>query len=210
MYCAFISTLDDYLGEMMTFLKAEGLLEDTIIVFQSDNGHSTEERTFGGGGYCGEYRGAKFSLFEGGIRVPAIISWPGHIPQGEERDQISMNIDWYPTLMDLCGIDISDAPIDGCSLKPVLDDRRAKTPHQTLFFDHTTERWAVRHGDWKLLNNPMDILPNDVHKTIRGHFLVNLKDDPSERTNLAEKYPEKVKELEKLRDSRICYEAGVK
>ena len=210
MYCAFMSTLDDYLGEMMTFLQSEGLLEDTIIIFQSDNGHSTEERTFGGGGYCGEYRGAKFSLFEGGIRVPAIISWPGHIPEGESRDQMAMNIDWYPTLMDYCGIDYSDAALDGLSLKQVLGNARAKSPHQTLFFDTNPDRWAVRHGDWKLLNNPTDALPNDVRNHIPGYFLVNLKDDPSERTNLAEKYPEKVKELEKLRENRVLYEAGVK
>lgn len=113
MYAAFVSTFDDYLGELRTFLDAQGLTDDTIIVFQSDNGHSTEVRTFGGGGYCGDYRGGKFSLFEGGIRVPAVISWPGHLPAGEVRDQVAMNIDWFPTLLDLCGLDASGIDVDG-------------------------------------------------------------------------------------------------
>ena len=78
MYAAFVSTFDDYLGELRTFLAAEGLADNTILIFQSDNGHSMEERTFRGGGYSGPYRAGKFSLFEGGIRVPAIIRLPRH------------------------------------------------------------------------------------------------------------------------------------
>lgn len=120
MYAAFVSTFDDYLGELRTFLDAQGLTDDTIIVFQSDNGHSTEVRTFGGGGYCGDYRGGKFSLFEGGIRVPAVISWPGHLPAGEVRDQVAMNIDWFPTLLDLCGLDASGIDVDGASIVPLI------------------------------------------------------------------------------------------
>ena len=89
---------------MCRFLTSQGLDENTVIIFQSDNGHSTEVRTFGGGGYCGDYRGGKFSLFEGGIRVPAIVSWPGHFPEGETRDQVAMNIDWFPTIVELCGL----------------------------------------------------------------------------------------------------------
>lgn len=65
MYAAFVSTFDDYLGELRTFLAAEGLADNTILVFQSDNGHSMEERTFRGGGYSGPYRSGKFSMFEG-------------------------------------------------------------------------------------------------------------------------------------------------
>ena len=73
MYAAFVSTFDDYLGELCRFLTSQGLDENTVIIFQSDNGHSTEVRTFGGGGYCGDYRGGKFSLFEGGIQVRLLL-----------------------------------------------------------------------------------------------------------------------------------------
>ena len=82
-YAAFVSTLDENLGRLLARLDELGLRENTIVVFQSDNGHSTEERAFFGGGSAGPYRGAKFSLFEGGIRLPAIISWPGHLPEGQ-------------------------------------------------------------------------------------------------------------------------------
>lgn len=113
MYAAFVSTFDDYLGRLRAFLRERGLEENTLVILQSDNGHSTEVRTFGGGGYCGDYRGGKFSLFEGGIRVPAIVSWPGHLPQGETRDQTAMNIDWFPTILELCGLDASGIDVDG-------------------------------------------------------------------------------------------------
>ena len=93
MYAAFVSTFDDYLGELRTFLAAEGLADNTILIFRSDNGHSMEERTFRGGGYSGPYRAGKFSLFEGGIRVPALICWPKELPQGEVRDQVANTAD---------------------------------------------------------------------------------------------------------------------
>ena len=79
-------------------LEQRGLTENTIIVFQSDNGHSTEERAHHGGGFTGPFRGAKQSLFEGGIRVPAAISWPGKIKPNQVRDQFVSVVDWMPTL----------------------------------------------------------------------------------------------------------------
>ena len=81
LYAAFLSTMDERIGRLMAKLDALGLRERTIVIVQSDHGHSTEERAHFGGGSAGPYRGAKFSLFEGGIRVPAIVSWPGHLPQ---------------------------------------------------------------------------------------------------------------------------------
>ncbi|MDP6721930.1 MAG: sulfatase-like hydrolase/transferase, partial [Pirellulaceae bacterium] len=93
MYAAFVSTTDEKIGELLAKVEELGLTDDTIVVFQSDHGHSMEVRTFGGGGNAGPYRGAKFSLFEGGIRVPAMISWPGHLPQGEVRDQMAVSVD---------------------------------------------------------------------------------------------------------------------
>ena len=205
MYAAFVSTFDDYLGELRTFLDAQGLTDDTIIVFQSDNGHSTEVRTFGGGGYCGDYRGGKFSLFEGGIRVPAVISWPGHLPAGEVRDQVAMNIDWFPTLLDLCGLDASGIDVDGASIVPLIRDGAAASPHDVLHFDFE-KQWAVRRGDWKLICNAIDVLPNDRNKTLEGLYLTNLKIDRTESENLIDRYPEKAQELLAL---RRAYEASL-
>ena len=205
MYAAFVSTFDDYLGELRTFLDAQGLTDDTIIVFQSDNGHSTEVRTFGGGGYCGDYRGGKFSLFEGGIRVPAVISWPGHLPAGEVRDQVAMNIDWFPTLLDLCGLDALGIDVDGASIVPLIRDGAAASPHDVLHFDFERQ-WAVRRGDWKLICNAIDVLPNDRNKTLEGLYLTNLKIDRTESENLIDRYPEKAQELLAL---RRAYEASL-
>jgi arylsulfatase A len=199
MYAAFVSTFDDYLGDLTTFLRAHKMLENTIIILQSDNGHSTEVRTFGGGGYCGNYRGAKFSLFEGGIRVPAIISWKGHIPEGETRRQLASNVDWYPTIMDYCGIDCSADDIDGHSLRQVIADDKTPTPHDVIHFDFNNQ-WAVRQDEWKLICNAIDVKPNDKNTTIQGLFLSNLAIDSTESVNLAEKYPEKVKQLQQLRN----------
>lgn len=199
MYAAYLSTFDEYLGELLGFIKAQGLEEDTIIIFQSDNGHTTEIRGLGGGGYCGDYRGGKFSLFEGGIRVPAIISWPGHIPEGEVRNQMAMNIDWFPTLLNLCGIDNAQIDVDGKDITDIINNPSAQSPHDVLFFDFINDQWAVRKGDWKLLNNAIDVLPNDKNKTIDGLFLTNLKKDPTEMKDFKDKYPDKVQELLELR-----------
>lgn len=202
MYAAFVSTFDDYLGELMTFLKSKNLIDNTIIILQSDNGHSTEMRTFGGGGYCGGYRGAKFSLFEGGIRVPAIISWKGHIPEGEIRQQLAANIDWYPTILDYCGINYADDDIDGHSLRKVINDDKVESPNNFLHFDFGNQ-WAVRQGDWKLIFNANDVKEQDKSQTIKELFLSNLAQDSTESVNLAEKYPQKVMELQKLREDYI-------
>ena len=198
MYAAYISTLDEYIGQLRTFLKSEGLDKNTIIIFQSDNGHSLETRSYGQGGYCGNLRGAKDSLFEGGIRVPAIISWPGILPEGEVRNQVAMNIDWFPTIVDLCQLSVEGMEVDGKSLVPILNDASLKSPHDVLHFDFWT-RWALRCGDWKLLKDPMDVKPNGKSTEIKGLFLVNLKNDSTESVNVIEQYPEKVKELLNLR-----------
>ena len=196
MYAAFVTTMDEYIGELVTYLKAKGLYDDTIIIFQADNGHSTEDRTFGGGGWAGIYRGGKFSCFEAGIRVPSIISWPKALPQGETRDQMAMCIDWFPTLMELCNIDQAGMDVDGKSLMPIINNRHSKTQHEVLHFDFL-DQWAVRKGDWKLIYKAVDIKPNNYRKEISEEwFLSNVRKDPSETKNYYSEYPEIVKDLQ--------------
>lgn len=112
--------------------------------------HSTEVCTFGDGDYCGDYRGGKFSLFESGIRVPSIVSWPGHLPEGEVRDQVAMNIDWFPTIAELCNIDIKGLDLDGKSLVALIKDGTKESPYDVLYFDFD-KQWYVRHGNWQIL-----------------------------------------------------------
>lgn len=201
MYAAFVSTMDEIIGQLFAILEEQGLTKDTIVIFQSDHGHSTEERTFGGGGNAGPYRGAKFSLFEGGIRVPAIISWPGQLPEDQVREQFATSIDWYPTIADLCDLPLPNRHIDGKSLTSIIRSPQAPDRHDTFYWETGNRRnpqWAVRSGAWKLLGNPRDTSNQGEITADDQRFLVNLDMDHRERSNLSNRYPDKVKELEAL------------
>ena len=195
LYAAFLSTLDDKIGEVLNTLDHLELREKTIIIFQSDNGHSTEERAHHGGGSAGPFRGAKQCLFEGGIRVPAAIQWPGKIPPGEVRDQFAVNTDWLPTLAELCDISLDTSGLDGRSLVPILKDASRESLHPQGYCWAFKDMWAVRRGKWKLLGNPYDTSMRD-YEFEEKLFLVNLEEDPGERKNLANDFPEIVSELE--------------
>lgn len=198
LYAAFVSTLDERVQQLLKYLEESGLRERTIIVYQSDNGHSVEERAHFGGGSSGPYRGAKFSLFEGGIRLPVIISWPGHLPEGQVRRQIAHGCDWLPTLAELCGVTLPKAELNGRSLVPVISSASSPTPHDVLQW-RLGNQWAVRQGSYKLLHNPDD--QADAHKLAardKQWFLVNVDEDPGEQINLVPDHPEILERLRKL------------
>jgi len=196
-YAAAISTMDEKIVQVLQKLDQMGMAENTIVVFQSDQGHSTEERTFGGGGYAGPYRGAKFSLFEGGIRVPAIIRWKGHLPVNQVREQFCANIDWFPTLAGLCNITLPQRKIDGKDIQTVIRSEKATSPHDIFFWQSQgtkeSPQWAVRHGEWKLLHHPQTAKASEMGTD--ELFLVNIKQDSTETKNLATQYPEIVSKL---------------
>lgn len=192
-YAAFVSTIDERVGRLMVTLDSLQLRENTIVIFQSDHGHSVEQRNFGGGGSAGPYRGAKSSLFEGGIKVPAIISYPKEIDSNEERNQVATNMDWYPTLVDYAGLEIPE--VEGKSLKKVIDRLDEQTPHPILKWKYGVS-WAIRKNDWKLIGFPYDpVDPSSLDPDTDQLFLSNLKVDSTERINLAHQYPDKVQEL---------------
>jgi arylsulfatase A len=198
LYAAFLSTMDERIGRLMQKVDSLGLRERTIVIVQSDHGHSTEERAFFGGGSAGIYRGAKYSLFEGGIRVPAILSWPGHLPENQVRSQVAYGCDWFPTIAELCGANLPAVALDGKSLAAVITDAKAASPHDVLHWQ-IEKSWAVREGDWKLLSDVNDTTERSPGTVIPGAFMVNLKDDPSEKTNLAAAHPAIVARLKRLR-----------
>jgi len=199
-YAAFVSTMDEKIGQVLDKLRELGLEDNTIVVFQPDQGFSEETRTFGGGGSAGNLRGSKFSLFEGGVKVPAIIRWPKGIPAGQVRGQFAANIDWYPTLAELCGIALPDRKLDGKSLVGLIRDSRSASPHDTFFWRQggTAEKpqWAVRKAEWKLLRHP--VFASEAELDPDGYFLANLTDDPSEKRNAIQQHPQKAKELRAL------------
>lgn len=209
-YNAFVSTLDERIGMVLEHLDQSGLSDNTLIIFQSDHGHSTEERTFFGGGSAGAYRGAKGCLFEGGIRVPSIVALPGVIPENQVRDQLVTGVDWLPTIAELCGVELPKRHIDGKSIKDVILSKNAPTPHEEFYWQlgkGDKPQWVVREGDWKLLGNPKDNSKQGPITQNDKRFLANLSQDPSEMTNLASKYPEVVERLTKLQSK---YDRSIK
>ena len=202
-YAAFVSNTDEKIGEILQYLDDNQLTENTIVVFQSDHGHSKEERAFWGGGNAGPYRGSKFSLFEGGIRVPAMIRYPGVIPANEVRDQLCVEMDWFSTIAELTGATITEK-VDGKSLLPIIKDNKGTSPHDITYWQYGSyedekAQWAVRKGPWKLIGNVNEPLGKQGRNTsLAPLYLVNIENDAAEQQNLASTHPEKVKELLEL------------
>ena len=193
-----VSRLDMYVGQIVERLKELGLHENTVIMFASDNGPHKE------GGHDpdffnsnGPWRGYKRDVYEGGIRVPMIVSWPGHIAKGE-TDFMCSFWDLMPTLRDLTGSASPDG-MDGVSLLPLLEGKSGQKEHDFLYFEfqELNGRQAVRKGPWKL-----------VHMNIRGDAptfeLYNLESDPGETEDLSAKMPKKMSELKTImRESHV-------
>jgi len=205
-YAEFVSTVDEKVGELVETLDRFGLRENTLVIFQSDHGHSTEERAFWGGGNAGPYRGAKACLFEGGIRVPSIASLPGRIPQGEVRGQLATGCDWLPTIAELCGVSPPERQLDGRSLVKVLQSADATSPHENFFWllgSGKNAQWAVRRGNWKLLGNATDKSDRQRETPVDRLFLADLEEDLGERRNVAKDRPEVVQELTRLMEAKV-------
>ncbi len=195
---AMVSKLDDCVGRILNELDRLGIRENTLIYFQSDNGPSVEQRNLLDdsnqkyhGGSSGPFRGHKGSLFEGGVRVPAIMSWPGVVPEGRVCKEICITMDIFPTIAKLTGAELpQDRKIDGIDIFPVVT-QNARSPHTALHWKMGDQR-SVIDGDWKMvLNGRADFEPSGADP----EFLCNLTEDPCETTNLWEKNPEIVKKL---------------
>jgi len=194
MYAAFISTADEMIGSVVAHLDKLGLREDTIIIYLSDHGHSVEQRTFSGGGSSGDFRGHKFTLWEGGIRVPCIVSWPGRIPENAVRDQLAISIDWMPTIAQYCGAKIPGRGIDGKSIVTVIESDNAPSPHNILHWQ-TRNHWAIRQGNWKLVHNGPATDYKDRKLPSEKNFLSDMTKDTTETKNIAGEHPEIVQRL---------------
>ena len=219
-YATVVSTVDDKIGQIIQKLEELEIRNNTVIFFMSDNGHSTEQTKIrienhssglpqgtnycanGGGGFTGKWRGAKGSFLEGGIRVPAIISYPGHFPENETRDQIVSCMDIFPTICEITGSRLPDRPIDGYSLIPVIESGKARSNHQVLYFQWE-DQWAVREGKWKLIVRGRDTTGKfsthlQKEENMESPYLANLEASDPELHNYAKDYPEIVERLTKL------------
>lgn len=182
-----IEEIDWSVGEILRTLKEQGLDENTLVIFTSDNGPWTSRGEHGGSAL--PLRGHKNETFEGGFRVPMIAQWNGKIKPASVSDKVISTIDVLPTVAYLTGADLPEKKIDGKNIWPILSGKQnKKSPHKKegFFYYKDFNLEAVRQGDWKLR-----IIEDDV-------ALYNLKDDISEQHNLASTYPKKVKKLKKL------------
>jgi len=185
-----ISEIDWSVGQILDALKTHGLDENTLVVFTSDNGPSLP-------GKATPLRGKKGSTFEGGMREPTVIRWPGKIPAGVVNDQIMTALDLLPTFAKLAGAEIStDRVIDGKDIWPVLTGN-AESPHEAFFYHSGNKLEAVRSGKWKLhLAAAQGRGRGEGRKgAAPAPALYDLEADISEKTNVLADHPDVVKRL---------------
>ncbi|MDZ8120518.1 sulfatase-like hydrolase/transferase [Pontiella agarivorans] len=204
---ASVHHLDDAVGQVLQALAETGVLENTIVVYSSDNGGVAGGHQ--GGGYAepnpdlkpgyssnGELRSGKTHVYEGGIRVPTIVSWPGVLGKGVIDDPVHI-CDWLPTFGKIAGVELP-SNLDGRDILPVLKGEPAE-PRGFYWARGKQIPWsrrAVRRGGWKLVNEG------------QSWALYHLETDPGEQKNLAEKYPEKVKSLLDFYESEAAKDEG--
>jgi arylsulfatase len=190
-YAAMISYLDEQVGDLIQFLKDNDLYDNTLIMFSSDNGVTytggTDGAYFNSSGVHGEeYGRAKGYLYEGGIHVPMIASWPGQIKAGSVTDHLSNQYDILATLADITEITLVDKT-DGISFLPTLLGKPQRQTHNFLYWEYPEYggQVAIRMGEWKVVRQNL----NDKKKSPTTE-LYNVKSDPAELINVADQYPD--------------------
>lgn len=186
MNVALVEHLDDRIGKLLAVLKETGLDQNTVVAFGSDNGGSLPHAQNND-----PWRDGKTSHYDGGLRVPFMVRWPGHIKAGSRSDYAGLNFDLFPTFLELAGAKASP-DIDAISLVPILNGGTIETPRDLYFVRREggaayggKSYEAIIRGEWKLMQNtPYSPLE-----------LFNLKNDPQEKTNLIGKAPKVFKEL---------------
>lgn len=193
--------LDQEIGKMTNFLEEQGLRENTILIYIGDNGGSTPI-------YANNYplKGSKYTMYEGGLRVPLIISWPGYFPAQKHQDQMVSAMDIAPTICEVLGVKQSIV-FDGKSLKTMLTSDTAVQHHQSLFW-WGNDQAAVQSADWKYRwasdaddsaaahNSQFEGVDLEL-----GEFLYDLSKDEGEHNNMIEQYPEVAAQLKKQLDT---------
>jgi len=206
MYAAMLSAADDAIGGMVAALERTGQRNNTLIFLLGDNG-ATRERRAGldqkpaTAGQSGRFRGFKFSTFDGGMHVPALVNWPGHIPAGKLNHEMLTTADILPTACHAAAISPpADRRLDGANIWPVLT-QAARSPHEYLAWANGPQL-AIRKGKWKLvLNGVVHDGTAEGERPLTGEdavFLSDLDADPAETRNLRHSNPEIADELQTL------------
>jgi arylsulfatase A-like enzyme len=191
-FAAMIKQLDDYVGELTGKLTELGLEENTIVIFASDNGPHLEAGAdpdyFNSNG---DLKGYKRDVYEGGIRTPMLVKWPGKIKAGSVSDHISAFWDFMPTLAEITGADLPE-DTDGISFLPTLLEKRKQKEHEYLYWEFHEQggKIAVRVDNWKAVKRNVDKTPQGTTE------LYDLSRDISETSNVASSHPEIVIKME--------------
>jgi arylsulfatase A-like enzyme len=211
-YGDFVFQTDWVVGQVLKAIKEKGMEENTIIIFSSDNGpesyawkRAEKYQHFS----MGDFRGLKRDVWEGGHHVPFIIKWPGRIEPGSISDEVISQVDIMATLANISGISLPEnAAYDSYDLLPILKGEKHKTPFREATVHNTYEsKWGIRKGDWLYINSSTGGHRNlpESFKELKGYedfntvgILFNMKDDPEQRVNLYDKYPDKIEELKNL------------
>jgi len=186
-YAAMVTRMDRDFGRVMALLKELGLDRDTIVFFTSDNGGYPDGKARQMFKPMGPLRGQKGNLYEGGLRVPMIVRWPGRIAPGTTSDAVWAFWDFFPTACELAGVEPPKG-IDGLSALPAIVGRDRKGPHEFLYWEFRTRGFsqAVRWGRWKGIRNG----------TRAPLALYDLEADPGEKNNVAAAHPDVVARIE--------------
>ncbi|MEZ4703061.1 MAG: sulfatase [Rhodothermales bacterium] len=195
-----VEEIDASVGEIIATLEALGLTHNTIVLFTSDNGANvassrffTDDRIVATDvGSNGPYRGHKRLTLEGGMRVPGIVSWPGHLPAGAVRTGMASEMDLFPTLLGWAGVTAAAPnPLDGRDLRAFLATG-APSPHDVLYYFRDTRLQGVRDATWKFR------WCRDADSCTGEPELYHIQRDPYERFNVAGEHPERVDSLRRL------------
>jgi arylsulfatase A-like enzyme len=166
-----VRQMDLQVGRVQKALETGGIANNTIVIFTSDNGGERFADTW-------PFTGKKHELLEGGLRIPAIVRWPGHVRAGTTTEQVAISMDWMPTLLAISGVQPDPAyPPDGMSLVPALTQNAAPVPRKLFWRYRFHAQRAMRDGDMKWL------------KIEDNTFLFNVVADPLERANLKDRQP---------------------
>ncbi|AFL85780.1 arylsulfatase A family protein [Belliella baltica DSM 15883] len=198
-YAALVHSLDDYVGQVMDALESKGIADNTILIFTSDNGtHIEGGRRMEDVDYfqsSGQYRGVKRDLYDGGIKVPLIIKWPDKIKQNSVTEHRASFWDVYNTFGDIVGN--IDSTRDGISFLPTLLGKSKQKQHEYLYweFHEFGGKQALLKGDWKIIR--LEVGNNPANKV----ELYNVKKDPAEQIDLADKFTKRAARLTRIMDN---------
>lgn len=196
-YAAMLAAMDDAIGRTIATIRDEGLEENTLVIFFSDNGGPTMLGTTINGSSNGPLRGSKRQTWEGGIRVPFIIRWKGHVPEGNTDARPIIQLDALPTVLAAAGIPLGNqSNVDGVNLLPFITGKNQGPAHEALYW-RLGGMMAIRKGSWKLVKTQEGPIPPDpsVLSDLSAAELYDLAADIGETRNLAPTNPAKAKEL---------------